>query len=489
MSFTANILSTLAEEEQPRHTIFVLAPNHSGEGLPLIVADRGWSTPFGNVEVDEAATAAILHSPQLADKINIDLFHMQSDHSAATLMPFIKYYLPQAQVVTMLLSRDCPLEQLQALTEIIYAAGQVKPIFVLASIDFSHYLQIEETAKRDVITEALIQAGDIQAIKRLDGGNMDSPEGMITLLNYAARFPGARVERREHVIMAESEVRKDIGYSYGAYVFSHMGQAERHPGQVVLDGSTANIPLAQLLLQRYYDLTEEEAEARINFHRTSASYRYLIEKQADLLLVNIADQETQYYLDHCGVELEYYPLRRDALCFIVNESNPLDNISHSGIKDIYQGRINNWQRLGGNNNGIIAYQRNEDSGSQALMRELVMTGQEMAPAPPALLPAEMGLLLDSLARHNEDGRAIGYCTYYYASTMYAKTGLKFLAVDGVSPNNDTIGKGEYPYINEYSIVIRAEEPPGSPARHMLAWLLSPAGNKLVEDLGYVPVKN
>ncbi|MCL2496125.1 MAG: AmmeMemoRadiSam system protein B [Clostridiales bacterium] len=493
MSFTANILSTLAREEQPRHTIFVLAPNHSGEGLPLIVADRGWSTPFGYLELDEEATAAILKSPQLADKIDIDLLHLQSDHSAATLMPFIKYFLPQTQVVTIILGRDCPLEQLKALAGIIHATAQIKSVFVLASVDFSHYLHIEETAQRDEVTKALIQAGDIQAIKRLDGGNMDSPESMITLINYTKCFGDVQVERREHIILAESEIKKDIGYSYSAYVFSHSEQAARQTAadiqkEVILDGSTANIPLAQLLLQRYYGLTEEEAAARVNFHRTSASYRYLVEKQADLLLVNIADQETQYYLDNCGVELEYYPLRRDALCFIVNESNPLNNISHSGILDIYQGRINNWRRLGGNDNDIVAYQRNEDSGSQALMRELVMTGREMVDAPPALLPAEMGLLLDVLARHNADGKAIGYCTYYYASTMYAKTGLKFLAVDGVAPNNETIGGGKYPYINEYSIVIRAEEPAGSPVRQMLAWLLSPAGSQLVQDLGYVPVK-
>jgi phosphate transport system substrate-binding protein len=413
---------------------------------------------------------------------------LQSDHSAATLMPFIKYYLPQAQVVSIILSRECRLEQLHALAEIIYETGRIKPVFVLASIDFSHYLHIEETAQRDAVTDALIQAGDIQAIKELGGGNIDSPESMITLINYTAHFPGARAERREHIILAESEIKQDIGYSYNTYVYSHPGHTAPNTEQVILDGSTANIPLAQLLLQRYYNLTEAEAGERINFHRTSASYRYLVEKQADLLLVNIADQETQYYLDHCGVELEYYPLRRDALCFIVNEINPLNNISHSDIKEIYQGRINNWRRLGGNDNGIVAYQRNEDSGSQALMRELVMAGQEMTEVPPALTPGEMGLLLDTLAKHNEDGKAIGYCTYYYANVMYAKKGLKFLAVDGVSPNNETIGMGEYPYINEYSIVIRAEEAAGGPVRNMLAWLLSPAGSKLVQDLGYVPVQ-
>jgi ABC-type phosphate transport system substrate-binding protein len=61
-----------------------------------------------------------------------------------------------------------------------------------------------------------------------------------------------------------------------------------------------------------------------------------------------------------------------------------------------------------------------------------------------------------------------------------------LAVEGVSPNNETIGRGEYPYLSEYSIVIRAQEPAGSPVRNMLAWLLSPAGRQLIQGLGYEP---
>ena len=490
MSFTANILSTLAHEGEPERTIFVLAPNHAGEGLPIIVADRGWSTPFGYLEHDEAATAAILRAPELSDKIDIDLAHLQSDHSAATLMPFIKYYMPQARVATILLSRECPLEQLRALAKIIDETGRVKPVFVLASVDFSHYLHREETSGRDEVSDALIRAGDIKAIKELDSGYMDSPESVITLIDYAANFKDRQVERLEHIVLAESETAKDIGYSYSAYVFSAGGTSLRpgHTEQVRLDGSTANIPLATMLLQRYYGMTEAEAEAGIQFHRTSASYRYLIEREADLLLVNIPDRETKDYLDRCGMELEYYPLRRDALCFIVNEINPVQSISQSGIKEIYQGRVDNWRWLGGNDNAIVAYHRNEDSGSQALMRELVMAGQEMVKAPPELIPAEMGLLLEALAKHNHDGKAIGYCTYYYASSMQAKKGLKFLAVDGISPNNETIGRGEYPYINEYSIVIRAEEPADSPVRDMLAWLLSPAGSKLVQDLGYVPAR-
>jgi AmmeMemoRadiSam system protein B len=219
MSFTANILSTLVQEGGASPAIFVLAPNHSGEGLPLIVADRGWNTPFGPLEADEEATAALLKSPKLVGKIDVDLHHLESDHSAATLMPFIKYYLPQATVVTILITKGCSLADLEALSSLIYESGQDKEVFLLASIDFSHYLHIEETAARDVLTEELIGAGDMQAIKALDSGNLDSADAMVTLLSYIAHFSTARAELMDSVILPESKEAPYIGYSYKAYLF------------------------------------------------------------------------------------------------------------------------------------------------------------------------------------------------------------------------------------------------------------------------------
>ncbi|MCL1873471.1 MAG: AmmeMemoRadiSam system protein B [Clostridiales bacterium] len=219
MDYTANILSTLKEQQPDCQTIFVIAPNHSGEGLPIIVADQGWSTPYGRLEIDEEATAAILRAPSLAGKMSTDPYHLQNDHSAAVIMPFIKYYLPDLQVVTILLSRACSLEQLEELTRLIYDYGKTKSIFLLASLDYSHYLPISETTQRDKITQALIESGDIQAIKSLDSGYLDSPEALIILLNYAAYFDGAKADLFDYIILPESEVRQNIGYSYQVYLF------------------------------------------------------------------------------------------------------------------------------------------------------------------------------------------------------------------------------------------------------------------------------
>ena len=88
----------------------------------------------------------------------------------------------------------------------------------------------------------------------------------------------------------------------------------------------------------------------------------------------------------------------------------------------------------------MAFQRGVDSGSQTLFKKLLIDkgdGQLMA-APTELAPADMGGLVDSIAEYNNSANAIGFSVYYYIDQMYSKPGLRLLAVDGVTPGNDTI---------------------------------------------------
>jgi len=253
-----------------------------------------------------------------------------------------------------------------------------------------------------------------------------------------------------------------------------------------LDGATANIPLAIGFYREYYGLSQEEAEELAQFSKSSQSYLNFLEGEADLLMVSRADTGTQAVIDQSGIPLEYIPLRRDALCFIVNQSNPVDGLTDAQIKDIYQGKITDWGEVGGDpDQRIRAFQRNEDSGSQAMMRRLVMDGLEMAE--PVWMSNWMEVLVGQIAEYDNSGNAIGYTTYYFADEMYSLPDVKFLKVDGIAPTEQTIAEGTYPYLNENNIVIRAGAKKNSEIRRAVAWLQSDEGRKLMESLNYIPV--
>jgi len=97
------------------------------------------------------------------------------------------------------------------------------------------------------------------------------------------------------------------------------------------------------------------------------------------------------------------------------------------------------------------------------------------------------MLIDELARYNNEGNALGYSVFYYANYMYQQPGLRMIAVDGVQPSDETIADGSYPLLNEYYVVIRADEPEDSPARLLRDWILSDEGSAAIVKAGYIPM--
>ena len=208
---------------------------------------------------------------------------------------------------------------------------------------------------------------------------------------------------------------------------------------------------------------------------------------AQLLIVYEAPEYVKEELAEADAKLEQKAIGRDALVFIVNESNPVQSLTQQQLRDIYAGRITNWKEVGGADAPIVAFQRGVDSGSQTLFKKLLIDkgdGQLMT-APTELAPADMGGLVDRIAEYNNSANAIGFSVYYYIDQMYSKPGLRLLAVDGVTPGNDTIASESYPLCNEFYAVIHGNAAPDSPQRKVYDWLSTDEGRRCIETAGYV----
>lgn len=254
-----------------------------------------------------------------------------------------------------------------------------------------------------------------------------------------------------------------------------------------MDGSTANIPLAEAIYQYLTGSTEEEAKEALSFNKTSGAYINLMNNDTDILIVYEPSQEVLKEMYENNVQLEFKPLGRDALVFIENENNPVDSLSGKQLYDIYTGNITNWSEVGGEDVEIKAFQRPSSSGSQTLMEKLVVPADEIMQGEQVVRPEEMGHLIDALAEFNNEHNALGYSVYFYAKNMYSKPGLKFIAVDGVMPASSTIQSGEYPYLNDFYVVIRKDEPEDSNARIIYDWLTTKEAQILISNTGYVPI--
>ena len=259
-----------------------------------------------------------------------------------------------------------------------------------------------------------------------------------------------------------------------------------------LDGSTACIPLMAQMMADTTGIDLEVAQSGISVSTTAYAWENFglypdEEYTARMRGVYEAPDYVKEELKEANAQLEQKPIGRDALVFIVNENNPVKSLTRQQLKDIYAGKITNWKEVGGEDLAIVPFQRGEDSGSQTLFRKLLIQGGELMDPPTELAPAAMGELVDSIAAYNNSANAIGFSVYYYVDQMYSQPGLRLLAVDGVTPSNDTIASESYPLCNEFYAVLHADAAADSPERQLYDWLDTTAGQDCIKKSGYVAV--
>ena len=255
-----------------------------------------------------------------------------------------------------------------------------------------------------------------------------------------------------------------------------------------LDGSTACIPLMAQMMADTTGRDLVEAQSTISVSTTAYAWENfgLYDTDTQMLVVYEAPDYVKKELEEAKAELESKPIGRDALVFIVNENNPVKSLTQQQLKDIYAGKITNWKDVGGEDLDIVAFQRGEDSGSQTLFKKLLIQDGELMDPPTELAPAAMGELVDSIAAYNNSANAIGFSVYYYIDQMYSQPGLRLLAVDDVTPSNNTIADESYPLCNEFYAVIRPDAAADSPERQLYDWLDTEAGQACIKKAGYVP---
>jgi len=254
-----------------------------------------------------------------------------------------------------------------------------------------------------------------------------------------------------------------------------------------VDGSTVTYPLTQAIV--YAKFSFLASYEYVNHNKTDAATKAVINGTKDVALVTYPSTENLALAASKGVELAIVPIVNDAFVFLISSDVPVTNLTTRQIKDIYTGKITNWNQIPGCSYDmeISAFQRNGASGSQAGM--VTFMGDEagdLIDAPEALSPSTMGLLIDEMA---ETPGSIGYTYYYYVTEQYSwletTYEVNLVALDGVAPDETTISNGTYPQRVCYYSVYRANERQTNFAYRFTAYLLSTEAQNLAEFVGYV----
>lgn len=210
-------------------------------------------------------------------------------------------------------------------------------------------------------------------------------------------------------------------------------------------------------------------ESALHYTNTLRAYKAVVDGDADIVICAEPSQQQLDYAQEQDVELEFLPIGKEAFVFIVNNDNPVDNLSIEQIKGIYSGKYKDWSQVGGDKTMIDPVQRIEGSGSQSVMMSF-MKGTSMK-------KNLFGFI----------GRAIGFSFRYYVSGIVENGGVKMLSVNGIYPDKESISSGKYPITVDFYAVYRKDNTNPN-VDLMLDWILSDDGQEIVEKSGYIPVK-
>ena len=243
--------------------------------------------------------------------------------------------------------------------------------------------------------------------------------------------------------------------------------------------------------KEFYELSLEEKNMVKNngkivtFTNTVRAYDRLVDHSVDLVFGARPSSNQKEYAKSLGEELISIPIGREAFVFFVEEDNPVDNLSSDEARGIYHGDITNWSEVGGKNQEIIAFQRPEDSGSQAMMKYFMQDVSLKEPDTIEMESAMGGVLKRVKQYHNERG-ALGYTFNYFLTGLNQEKGVKILSIDGVYPSIENIKNGSYPIVVDLVCIKRGSNTKESVDK-VIDYLLSKEGQEIIEKTGYAPL--
>ena len=143
--------------------------------------------------------------------------------------------------------------------------------------------------------------------------------------------------------------------------------------------------------------------------------------------------------------------------------------------------------MGGHDEEIVAYQRNEGSGSQSMMLRF-MDGTPLMEPDKKEVVGFMGGIIEKVADYKSRSESIGFSFRYYVEGIIRNPEIKVIAVDGVAATKENVGNGSYPIVTPLYAVTYAENENENVDR-LLEWVLSEEGQYIIEETGYVGLGN
>src|SRR6202158_5580244 len=167
----------------------------------------------------------------------------------------------------------------------------------------------------------------------------------------------------------------------------------------------------------------------------------------------------------------------DGIAVIVNSANPVKTLTKKQVEQIFTGDVADWSAVGGSGGKISIYTRNTSSGTYSEFKELAMKKRDYAKSSQKMAGNEQ-----IAAEVGKNPSGVGYVGMAYKKA----SGVKVASIDGATPSVKSVQDHSYPYWRPTFYYTNGE--PSGLAKQFLDYTIGPAGQKIVAQVGFVPIK-
>ena len=253
----------------------------------------------------------------------------------------------------------------------------------------------------------------------------------------------------------------------------------------IIDGAAAVFPVYSAFVNAVYPDTTELYDGVFEYNNTPGGYKRLAQKKIDIFIGAAPSKEQIAFAEENNTTFQYTQIGYEAFVFFVHKDNPIDSLTVEQIKGIYSGQITNWSQVGGKNEKIVAFQRNEGSGSQSMLVRFMGDTPIMEPTMQTSV-GDMGGIIEEVADYKNKSNSMGFSFRFYVEGIIKNPDIKMIAIDGVAPTKENIQSGAYPIIAPL-YAVSYEGNANENVQKLIEWMLSQEGQYIVEKTGYVGI--
>jgi phosphate transport system substrate-binding protein len=249
-----------------------------------------------------------------------------------------------------------------------------------------------------------------------------------------------------------------------------------------IKGSDTVLPLTQKLAENYMK-NNSGSKITVTGGGSGIGLSALVEGSTDIAMSSRKMKfDEKVKIQNAGKSSKEVIICRDALTIVVNPKNKVTNLTREQLEGIFTGKISNWKQVGGADLTITAYSRETTSGTYEFFKEHVMKNKNYKSG--ILSMPATGAIIQSIS---QTPGAIGYVGMAYVTKDVKEIHVSF---DGgkkyVEPTLANAKSGIYPIVRPlyYYYEVKSE----AKVNPFLKFVLSAEGQKIVDTIGYIPLK-